>query len=105
MRLIFTLFLILATPAACADLLKARYTPVPGTDPEYAQGAIEKNDLAHREIVEFTWLIDVPPPADPAEWQRLLNAAVSSEHGAFRVVEATEEEKRKVRDGEIALQK
>lgn len=109
MRLIIALVFILSAPLACADLyadlLRARYTPAPRTDPEYGQAAIERNDLPHREIARFTWLIDVPSPADPAEWQRRLNAAVSGKRGAFRVTEATEEEKRKVRSGEIVLQK
>ena len=105
MRLIIALVVILATPAACAELLKARYTPAPRTDPEYGQAAIERNDLPHCEIVRFTWLIDVPSPADAAEWQRRLNAAVDGRRGVFRVTEATEEEKRKVRSGEIVLQR
>ena len=105
MRLIIALMLILGAPIACADLLKARYTPVAGTDPEYGQAAIEKNDLPHREIARFVWLIDVPPPADAADWQRRLNASVAARHGSFRLTEATEEEKRKVRSGEILLQK
>ena len=85
-------------------LLQAHYTQVKGTDPEYAQGAIEKNDLPHREIAQFIWLIGVPEPGDPSAWQERLNAAVDPKHGSFRVKEATEEEKRKVESGEITLQ-
>ncbi len=86
------------------SLLEAHYTAVQGSDPEYAQGAIERNDLPHREIVHFFWLIEVPAPADPAEWQRRLNAAVDRRHGSFRVQEATPEEERAVKSGEIRLQ-
>jgi len=86
-------------------LLKAVYIPSPGSDPEYGQGAIERNDLAHREIEPFVWLIDVPPPPDAANWQCRLNEAVDPKHGTFQVMEATEEEKKKVESGEIQLQR
>lgn len=86
-------------------LLKAIYTATPDSDPEYGQGAIERNELAHREIVHFVWLIQVPGPASTEEWQRRLNESVKPEHGVFRVVEATAEEKRQVATGEITLQK
>ena len=85
-------------------LLKAHYTQVEGSDPEYAQGAIEKNDLPHREIARFVWLIRVPAPGDPAEWQRRLNGSVDRKHGSFRVIAASPEEQRKVESGEITLQ-
>jgi len=91
--------------AAVIILLKAHYTPVKGTDPEYAQGAIERNELPHREVSPFIWLIGVPEPGDPNQWQRNLNDAVDPKHGAFRVTAASEEEKRKVESGEITLQK
>jgi len=87
------------------SLLKAIYIPEHGADPEYGQGAIERNELAHREIEPFVWLIDVPKPEDPAEWQCRLNAAVDPKHGSFRVVEATVDEKRRVESGEISLQR
>ncbi len=86
-------------------LLKARYTQVEGTDPEYGQGAIERNDLRHREITHFVWLILVDAPGDCAEWEEKLNAAVDPRHGSFRVERATEEETRKVESGEITLQR
>ena len=86
-------------------LLKAQYTQVKGSDPEYAQGAIEKHDLPHREITRFVWLIQVPAPADSAEWQDKLNAAVDPGHGTFRVTAATVEEQRLVDSGEITLQR
>ena len=46
-------FIVLA-PAGV--LLKAHYRQVPGTDPEYAQVAVEKNQLAHREVESMFWL-------------------------------------------------
>jgi len=97
----------LAADVAAAEpvLLKAIYTATPGSDPEYGQGAIERNDLAHREIVHFVWLIQVPGPASTEDWQRRLNESVAREHGVFRVVETTAEEKRQVASGEITLQR
>jgi hypothetical protein len=86
-------------------LLKALYTPVTGTDPEYAQGAIERNDLAHREVVHFAWLIEVPEPGDAAQWRARLNETVDAAHGSFDVVPASEDERRKVECGEITLQR
>jgi len=86
-------------------LLKAHYTPVKGSDPEYGQGAIEKNELPHREISRNVWLVQVPEPGDPPAWERNLNDAVDRKHGSFRVTPATPEEQRKVDSGEITLQK
>jgi hypothetical protein len=86
-------------------LLKARYRQVAGTDVEYAQGAIEKNDLAHREIEPSVWLILVGAPASPPEWQQKLNAAVDPKHGCFSVERATAEEEQRLDSGEITLQK
>jgi hypothetical protein len=86
-------------------LLRAMYTPVKGSDPEYGQGAIERCELAHREIARNVWLIEVADPGDDAEWQRKLNAAVDAKHGSFVVHHATAEERRKVASGEITLQK
>lgn len=91
--------------SADTELLKAFYSQVKGSDPEYGQGAIEKNELPHREVARFVWLIQVPAPADAADWQRRLNAAVDPKHGSFRVVRASEEEKRAVAEGRIVLQK
>jgi len=87
------------------SLLKALYIPLPDTDPEYGQGAIERNERARREIAPFVWLIAVPPPDDAAEWQCRLNAAVDPKHGSFRVMEATADEKKKVESGELGLQR
>ena len=97
----------MATPVTTGSekaLLRAYYTAVEGTDPEYGQGAIEKNDVPHREITHFVWLIQVPAPADIPEWQRRLNAAVDPKHGSFRVTPASAEDQRRVESGEITLQ-
>ena len=83
-------------------LLKARYTPAPGSDVEFGQGAIERNDLRHREVQENVWLIAVEE-GDAAEWQRRLNA--TSKHGRFTVECATPEEEQAVREGVITLQR
>ncbi|HMC23383.1 MAG TPA: hypothetical protein VKL19_16125 [Thermoanaerobaculia bacterium] len=97
---------ICAVPAIATDkaLLKAFYTPTDGSDPEYGQVAIEKNELPHREIERFVWLIQVPAPADPMDWQRRLNAAVDAKHGVFRVTRASAEEEQLVAEGKITLQ-
>jgi hypothetical protein len=86
-------------------LLEARYSQVPDTDVEYAQGAIEKNDLAHREIRPLIWLIRVEDPRDPATWQQRLNAVLDPKHGAFTVQPATPEEEKLVDNGTITLQR
>ena len=100
-------FLLCAMLAVSTDtaLLKAFYSQVKGSDPEHGQVAIEKNELPHREIERFVWLIQVAAPADPAMWQRKLNDAVDPKHGSFRVTDASEEEKRRVAEGKIVLQK
>jgi hypothetical protein len=107
---VLTLALLIAASAEAMNhdrqiLLKARYTRVAGTDVEYAQGAIEKNELAHREIETSVWLILVEAPASPAEWQTKLNAAVDPKHGCFTVEPATAEEERQLDAGELTLQK
>ena len=107
MILILLLWALHAPKATAMDndvLLRASYLPVPGTDPGYAQGAIERNDLRHRPMPGLQWLILVEGPADPATWQSRLNAAVDPKHGAFVVECPTEEEESAVRDGTIALQ-
>ena len=86
-------------------ILKARYTQVPGTDAEYAQGAIERCDVYHREVERFVWLIAVEPPGDAAEWEAKLNANVSPKHGRFAVGRASAEEVEAVRSGKIVLQR
>jgi len=89
---------------AMTVLLKARYTSMPDTNPEYGQGAIERNDLAHREVEHFVWLIETDD-GDAEGWQRKLNAAVDPKHGSFAVECATPEEEQSVRDGTITLQR
>lgn len=85
-------------------LLKAVYSPVAGSDVEYGQGAIERQELAHREIARNVWLIRVEEgTAD--EWQRRLSESAGKEHGSFKVTEPTDEERRRVESGEITLQK
>jgi len=88
-------------------LLKATYTPVEGADPEYGQGAIERNELQHREIERFVWLVLIDPdaPTDPISWQHRLNDAVDPKYGSFTVGPATEEEWERVRAGEITFQR
>jgi hypothetical protein len=106
-----TILLVLAlhAPEATAMhddvLLKARYAAVEGTDPEYGQGAIERNELRHRPLPHLTWLILVDGPADLAEWQAKLNAAVDPKHGTFTVECATVEEEKAVREGKITMQR
>lgn len=85
-------------------ILKARYTQVPGTDAEYAQGAIERCEVAHREVERFVWLIAVEAPGDLAEWQAKLNANVDPKHGRFAVARASAAEVEAVRSGKIVLQ-
>jgi hypothetical protein len=86
-------------------LLKARYTAVKDSDPEYGQGAIERNELRHREVEHFVWLLLVEAPGDPAEWQKKLNASVDGPHGSFTVSRASVEEAEQVRSGKITLQR
>jgi hypothetical protein len=107
---ILTLAALLAMPAIAMNheqqlLLKARYDRVAGTDVEYGQGAIEKNELAHREIEPSVWLFLVDAPSSAAEWERKLNAAVDPRHGHFTVEPATAEEVRQLDTGQITLQK
>ena len=103
------LLLALHAPEASAMhddvLLKARYTAVEGTDPEYGQGAIERNELRHHPLPHLEWLILVEAPGDPSEWQARLNAAVDPKHGSFTVERASAEEEKAVREGRVTLQK
>lgn len=87
------------------NLFEARYTAVPGTDESYGQGAVERNDLRHREISHFIWVIQPEDDASALEWQERLNAAVDPSHGSFRVARATAEEERQLACGEIELQR
>jgi hypothetical protein len=102
LQFIVCLTLLLHRPM---PLLKATYTPVPKSDPEYAQGAIERIDVPHREIARFVWIIAVPEPGD---WESRLNAALDSKdgplHGSFSVTLPSAEEERDVAEGRIVLQ-
>src|SRR5512133_3545749 len=106
--ILLSLSLLMTTNAAATHdrtLLEATYIPVEGSDREYGQGAIERNELAHREIERNVWLIRVPDDAGPEAWQQRLNESVAREHGSFRVVMASDDERRRVESGEITLQK
>lgn len=85
-------------------VIKARYKPVEGTDIEYGQGAIERNELPHREIAPLVWLLKVPVPPDLPHWQKKLNDAVDPKHGSFTVEYPTTDEQRRVESGEITFQ-
>jgi hypothetical protein len=50
------------------------------------------------------WLIRVPAPGDPAEWERRLNAAVDQSCGSFEVEQPAPDEIRRVEAGEIRFQ-
>jgi hypothetical protein len=104
MRLALAALLFLAMTDSPV-LLKARYTAVRGTDAEYAQGAIERCEVRHREIARFVWLFAAEPAGTPAEWQKKLNDNVDPKHGRFAVERATAEEEEAVRSGKISLQR
>ena len=86
-------------------ILKVRYIAVEGTDIEYGQGAIERNELEHSVLGTTTWLIRVAVPGDARAWDAKLNASVDPHHGCFHVEQPTEEELRRVKSGEITFQK
>jgi hypothetical protein len=98
-----TILLLLALHAPEDSVLKARYIAVEGTDAEYAQGAIERNELLHHPLPHLEWLILAG--VTPAELQSKLNAAVDSKHGSFVVDCASEEEEKAVRSGKITMQR
>lgn len=85
-------------------ILKIRYLAVEGTDIEHGQGAIERNELAHHPLESIVWLIRVPAPGDPAEWQRRLNASVDRSLGSFEIEPPTLDEVRRVEAGEVRFQ-
>lgn len=99
------LFSVLTAAAPAGVLLKAHYRQVPGTDPEYAQGAVEKNQLAHREVESMFWLILVDEPGDPDEWRQHLDSVTDPKHGSWTVTRASSEEAEAVRSGKIVLQR
>jgi len=103
------LLLALHAPEATAMnddvLLKVRYIGIEGTDPEYGQGAIERNELRHKPVTHSEWLILVEAPGDPDTWRARLNAAVDPKHGSFVVECPTAEEEASVRAGTVAFQR
>lgn len=84
-------------------LMSATFTPATGADREHGQGAIERLELAHREIQQNLWLIATPDDSVP-EWTSRLNAVLPEGTGTFSLSVASEEETEKVRTGEIQLQ-
>lgn len=98
-----TILLLLALHAPEDSVLKARYIAVEGTDPEYGQGAIERNEVLHHPLPDLRWLIVAE--GSPEEWQAKLNASVDPKHGSFIVECASEEEEAAVRSGKIAMQR
>jgi len=84
-------------------LMRAKYTPAAGADREHGQGAIERLELAHREIEQNQWLIAAPDDSIP-DWTSRLNAALPEETGTFELSAASDEECEKVKTGEIQLQ-
>jgi hypothetical protein len=98
-----TILLLLALHAPEDTVLKARYIAVEGTDPEYGQGAIERNELLHHPLPNLHWLIIADGSAE--ELQAKLNAAVDPKHGSFVVECASAEEEEEVRSGKITLQR
>jgi hypothetical protein len=98
-----TILLLLALHAPEDSVLKARYIAVEGTDVEYGQGAVERNELLHHPLSHLTWLIVAD--VTPADLQSKLNAAVDPKHGSFVVECASEEEEAAVRSGKITMQR
>ena len=98
-----TILLLLALHAPEETVLKARYIAVEGTDPEYGQGAIERNELLHHPLPNLRWLIVAD--VSVADLQAKLNDAVDPAHGSFVVECASAEEEEAVRSGQIPLQR
>jgi hypothetical protein len=98
-----TILLLLALHAPEDSVLKARYIAVEGTDPEYGQGAIERNEVLHHPLPHLTWLIVAEGTTE--EWQTKLNASVDPKRGSFVVECASEEEEEAVRSGKITMQR
>jgi len=89
---------------AAIVILRVTYTPVPETDIEYGQGAIERNELVHYPLTGVTWLIQVPAPGDLEEWRQRLDASVRGQRGTFAVQCPSAEEQARVDRGEIPFQ-
>ena len=100
---ILLLLALHAPEATSMNVLKASYIAVEGTDPEYGQGAIERNELRHHPLPHLRWLILADDT--PASLQSKLNAAVDPKHGSFVVECASEEEEAAVRSGRITMQR
>jgi len=98
-----TILLLLALHAPEDSVLKARYIAVEGTDVEYGQGAIERNELLHHPLPKLQWLIVTDRSTE--DLQTKLNDAVDPKHGSFVVECASEEEEQAVRSGKITLQR
>jgi len=98
-----TILLLLALHAPEDSVLKARYIAVEGTDSEYGQGAIERNELLHHPLPDLRWLIVAD--TSPEDLQTKLNDAVDPKHGSFVVACASEEEEAAVRSGKILMQR
>ena len=86
-------------------LLKVRYIPIEGTDPEHGQAVVERNQLRQNRLAQFEWLILVEAPGDPAEWQARLNAAADPRQGRFTVDDASPEVVAQARAGRIKFQR
>ena len=98
-----TILLLLALHAPEDTVLKARYIAVERTDPEYGQGAIERNELLHHPLPNLRWLILADGSAE--DLQAKLNDAVDPKHGSFVVECASEDEEEAVRSGKITMQR
>lgn len=97
----FILILALLLEDPLPTILKMTFK---GQDRELAQGAIERHDLLHREIEPRVWLIAVSE-GTPEEWAQRLTASLPPDAGRFEGSAASPEEVRKVRSGEIKLQR
>ena len=82
-------------------LFEARFT---GPDAEYAQGAIERQELLHVPVARDVWIF-AADDGDPETWQTRLNGSLDPKRGSFTVRCATPEEVDDVTSGRIALQR
>ncbi|MEA2165715.1 MAG: hypothetical protein QOK37_3842 [Thermoanaerobaculia bacterium] len=100
------LLLALHAPKATAmTLFKAHYIAVEGTDPEYGQGAIERNEMRHHPLPQLRWLILTDEPTTAPELQARLNAAVDPKNGSFVIDAPSADEEEQVRSGKIEFQR
>jgi len=98
-----TILLLLALHAPEDAVLKVRYIAVEGSNPEYAQGAIERNELLHHPLPHLQWLVVSDSSAE--DLQSRLNDAVDPQHGSFVVECANDEEEEAVRSGKVTMQR